>query len=106
AAPTAGSPPAKRWLYQAPIQFCAIEGSAQAGASRPGQMVPAGRMLQTLSAVNNQIWYPQAQIAFSTATVTSIPVIKDPTPPTGTNGQLGDLDGADPYDAQLSADLC
>jgi hypothetical protein len=84
--------PETRWLKQVPVHFCAVEGSALAGSARAGQMVPAGWMLKTLAAANQSIWYPQAQIAFSTASDNRIPVIQDPTPPNGSNGALGDLD--------------
>jgi len=73
--------PEKRWLYQVPIQLCAVEGSDIAGAAKPGQTVPPGDLLKTLGDVNAKIWYPQAQIAFSTATDYAIPVIADPSPP-------------------------
>jgi hypothetical protein len=49
--------------------------------------------LSTLRAVNDEIWYPAAQVAFSTAT-DSIPVIADPSPPGGGSGSLGDLEVA------------
>ena len=97
----------KRWLYQVPVQLCAIEGSDLAGAAKPGQTVPPGDLLKTLSDVNAKIWYPQAQIAFSTATDYAIPVIADPSPPAVDHQHLGDLDvdflSIEPQEAR---DLC
>jgi len=87
--------------------MCAVEGSAQAGTAKAGGMVPAGRMLTTLSQANDKIWYPQAQVAFSTATDDSVPVIADPSPPNGSNGQLGDLEpGFGLIELKAAADLC
>lgn len=97
--------PVTRWLRQVPIQMCAVEGSAAAAGARPGQLAPAGGLLETLEGVN-QIWYPQAQVAFSTASDTAVPVIADPTPPNGANGELGELDLWLGADALEPARLC
>jgi hypothetical protein len=97
--------PVTRWLFQVPVRICAIEGSDGAGDARPGQLVAAGRMLDTLAEANETIWYPQAQVAFSTPT-DRIPVIEDPTPPNGANGALGDLDLYLRVDGEVAADVC
>jgi hypothetical protein len=104
----AGGPlrPVERWLFQVPVQMCAIEGSDLAGTATAGQTVLAGKLLETLAAANNTVWYPQAGIAFSTATDSRIPVIRDPSPPNGTNGQLGDLEANDFYFTNMARDLC
>jgi hypothetical protein len=85
--------PDRRWLIQVPIQLCAVEGSELAATRHPGELVPPRQFLDTLRSVNDTIWYPQAQVAFSTAREDLIPVIADPSPPIGgpANGQLGDV---------------
>jgi hypothetical protein len=98
-------PSAQRWMYQLPVQLCAMEGSAVAGTAKAGQTVPAGSLLTTLAAANSSVWYPQAQVAFSTATDSVIPVIADPSPAGAGTGSVGDIlpDPASGYDA---AALC
>lgn len=92
-----------RWLYQLPVQICAIEGSAAAAGGKPGAMAPIGRALTTLAKVNEDIWYPQAQVAFSTATDQSIPVIADRST---YYGQVGDIELFLSTEAQEAADAC
>ena len=70
-----------RWLAQIPVRLCAIEGS-------PAATAPSG-LLKLLDQVNDTIWYPAAQIAFSSAIETGIPVIPDPSPNDGS--AKGDL---------------
>ncbi len=70
-----------RWLIQVPVHLCAIEGSPAAST--------ASAMLKLLDHVNDDIWYPGAQIAFSSAIETGIPVIADPSPNDGS--AKGDL---------------
>ena len=93
----------ERWLYQVPLLMCAMEGSDLAGAAKPGQTVPPGDLLKTLGKVNSEIWYPQAQIAFSTATDYAIPVIADSD---RAEGQLGDLVAAFAPEVEDERDLC
>ena len=52
------------------------------------------------------MWYPQAQIAFSTATDSAIPVIRDPSPPNGSNGALGDLEVDSTYYPVMAQTAC
>ena len=98
-------PSAQRWTYQVPVQLCAMEGTTLAGSARSGSAVPAGKLLTTLAKVDADIWHPQGQVAFSTATDSVIPVIADPSPPNGANERLGDVTTflADLRDV---ADLC
>ncbi len=99
--------PEKRWLYQVPVRLCAVEGSELAGVAKPGQTVLPGQLLKTLEDVNAKIWYPQAQIAFSTATDYAIPVIADPSPPSVDHARLGDLEvGGPSIEAAEARDLC
>ena len=84
-----------------------MEGSALAGTRKPGQTVAPGHMLDTLARVNREIWYRQAQIAFSTASDIAIPVIEDPIRPPAGHYQVGDVNGdGDPFEAAQAADLC
>ena len=66
----------------------------------------SGKLLENLAVANDTVWYPQAQVAFSTATDSAIPVIKDPSPPSGSNGSLGYLEVDDPYYPQMARDEC
>jgi hypothetical protein len=95
-----------RWLLQVPVQMCAVEGSQLAAGRQPGQLVAPGQLLETLAAVNDTVWYPKAQVAFSTATESVIPVIADPIPPAGGNGQLGDIHIGTRTEAGKARDLC
>lgn len=107
--PTTGGLPFRpylRWIIQVPIHMCAIEGSILAGDSTPGQTVPPGNFLRNLASANRNIWYPQAQVAFSTVTDDAIPVIRDPWPPDGTNGKLGDIEVDDNYYLDIAGDDC
>ncbi|HEY6990013.1 MAG TPA: hypothetical protein VH369_16575 [Bryobacteraceae bacterium] len=70
-----------RWLVQIPVRLCAIDGS-------PAATAPSV-VLKLLDQVNDTIWYPGAQIAFSSAIETGIPVIPDPSPNDGS--AKGDL---------------
>ena len=47
-----------------------------------------------IEAVNTGVWFPNAQIAFSSAIETGFPVVADPTPPAGPCGVTGDLNAA------------
>lgn len=103
-----GSPirPVEQWIVQVPVQMCAIEGSEIAGSATPGQTVPPGPLLDRLAAANTDVWYPQSRIAFSTATDNAIPVIPDPSPPSGTNGKLGDIEVGLALEANDVRHLC
>ena len=80
------------WLLQVPVRMCMIEGSELAGGKKAGESVNSARALSLLEAVNRDIWYPEAQIGFSTALATQLPVIADPSPPaSGRCGGTGDI---------------
>ena len=87
-------PAALRDLVQVPVRWCAVEGSAQAGGKRAGATVSGNKLLSVLQAVNDEIWVGAAHIVFRPAfAADGIPVIADPSPPSSSGGQLGDLDG-------------
>jgi hypothetical protein len=83
------------FLYQVPVRMCVLEGSVLAAGKQPGETISGSDLLKLLDFVNNQVWYPNAQIAFSTSVDRDFPVIADPSPPSnGGCGQKGDLTAA------------
>lgn len=96
------------WLYQVPVRLCVIEGSEVSAGRAPGQTIAGGSLFALLETVNRQVWFPQAQIAFSSSIETGIPVIADPTPPNGGSCRRGDLDvgGFALGDAPAAAQAC
>lgn len=79
------------FLNQVPVRMCVLEGSKLAAGKHPGDVIAGDVILDLLEAVNKDIWFPQAQIAFSTSIDTGFPVVTDPSPPGPTCGALGDL---------------
>lgn len=82
------------WLYQIPVRMCVLEGSQLAGTKKAGDTIDGREILDLLESVNNDIWFPEAQIAFSSPIEMGIPVVADPTPPPGRCGSIGDLSSA------------
>lgn len=82
------------FLYQLPVRMCVLEGSALAAGKTAGQTIGGKKLLDLLESVNNDIWFPNAQIAFSSAIETGFPVIADPSPPGQGCGVLGELNAA------------
>jgi len=82
------------FLYQVPVRMCVLEGSALAAGKRPGETIAGKQLLDLLESVNKDIWFPNAQIAFSSAIESGFPVIADPTPSGQSCGLPGDLDAA------------
>lgn len=83
------------FMFQVPVRMCVLEGSALAAGKKPGETIAGKELLDLLESVNKDIWFPNAQIAFSSAIETGFPVVADPTPPGGqTCGVLGDLNAA------------
>ena len=80
------------WLFQIPVRMCVLEGSELAGTRAAGDTIAGSGLMALLESVNQDIWFPQAQIAFSSVIETGVPVIADPTPPSAIEcGRLGDL---------------
>lgn len=83
------------FLNQVPVRICVLEGSVLAAGKKPGELIAGTAILDLLKSVNGDIWFPQAQIAFSTSIDTGFPVVKDPSPPPNQGcGSLGDLDSS------------
>ena len=90
-----------------PLRWCVMEGSSDAGTHGPGQVVNAKEVLfnivQSILANEAGIRFrPQLLHGFD------IPVIRDPNPPPGSEGQLGDvnINFGDPYEAENAATEC
>jgi hypothetical protein len=65
-------------LIQVPVMWCAFEASATAGQSAPGQTVSTTRFQRLIDRVNDDVWVPQAEIAFTPPPgLTTMPVIAD-----------------------------
>lgn len=82
------------FLFQVPVRMCVLEGSALAAGKRPGETIAGKQLLDLLESVNKDIWFPNAQIAFSSAIERDFPVVADPTPPGQGCGVIGDLNAA------------
>jgi hypothetical protein len=82
------------FLFQVPVRMCVIEGSALAAGKKPGETIAGKQVLDLLESVNKDIWFPNAQIAFSSAIESGFPVVADPSPPGQSCGLLGDLNAA------------
>jgi hypothetical protein len=83
------------FMFQVPVRMCVLEGSALAAGKSPGETIEGKQLLALLESVNKDIWFPNAQVAFSSAIESAFPVIADPTPPgPQTCGLRGDLDAA------------
>jgi hypothetical protein len=106
------TPQSLSWLYQVPVRMCVLEGSALAAGRKAGEMMTGDQskiILDLLESVNTDIWFPNAQIAFSSAIETGFPVVADPTPPgsqyCGSTGDL-EVDGIGYGDALFAEDSC
>ncbi|HVS82485.1 MAG TPA: hypothetical protein VHE60_12210 [Pyrinomonadaceae bacterium] len=83
------------YLFQVPVRMCVLEGSSLAAGKKPGETIGGKQILDLLESVNKDVWFPNAQIAFSTSIESAFPVIADPSPPgAGGCGGLGDLTAA------------
>lgn len=73
-----------RHLVQVPVRMCVLSGSLLSGERRNSDTI-AGRagtkIYELLLRANSEIWYPAAQIAFSTSIDTDYPVVDDPKQP-------------------------
>ena len=81
------------YLFQVPVRMCVVEGSTLAGGKAAGETIAGRQLLDLLEAANREVWYPQAQVAFSSAIEVGFPVIADPSPPgPSACGGKGDLE--------------
>lgn len=71
--------PVERGLVQIPVRICVIKGSILASGADAGETIEGGEIYDLLLSANEDIWYRQAGIAFSTSLDEGFPVVADPT---------------------------
>lgn len=65
-------------LIQIPVRMCAMRGTVLSSQEQANGTIQGSALMDLLSRVNNDIWHPQAQIAFSSAVDRDFPLIDDP----------------------------
>jgi hypothetical protein len=105
------SPQSLSWLFQIPVRICVLEGSTLADGKTPGDTIggrQARQLRDLLESVNQDIWFPHAQIAFSSSIETGFPVVADPSRFKTSCGAIGDLEvaGFALGDALFAEDNC
>lgn len=92
-------------LIQVPIVWCAFEGGRTAGPIAPGLTVAADRLAMLIDRVNETVWVPQAEIAFTRPPgLPSVPVVADTMVPPG--GSRGVFEGGIATDLEVLGRDC